>query len=315
MSSRFTLDTNILKIRDVFAYKADTDEVIQSGYFPVYDEKLKWLHPFDFLGSISIPTLSTSVNELLYAIQPGLSTLSTSFTEGLDINLKSTVGGLGQIYVSSSRQHAAFIQLSYEHGYISSTALYDCIKSLGKLDYITDHIGPMVISLSGAGIDFLPYGYVSTVNPGKYKQYYSTLETTGANLTNATLNNNTMVEGIHIDIGGYLNTVLDYSKLRIDITGNINVTYPSQGIPTTFSTFLYNGTSPIGTPVVVNYSNATFNMSKLTYFLDKSDLTPFPSVLSLRHRITNDGTNGANASITTSIPNKGGIHVRLNNMD
>jgi hypothetical protein len=315
MSSRFTLDTNILKIRDVFAYKADTGEPIESSYFPVYDEKLKWQPPFDFLKSISIPTLNTSVNELLYAIQPGLSTLSTNFTEEFDIALKSTVGGLGQIYVSSSKLHTTFVNLSYEHGYISSTALYDCIKSLGKLDYITDHVGPMVISLSGAGIDFLPYGYVSTVHPGKYKQYYSTLGIAGANLTNTTLNNNITNEGIRIDIGGYLNTLLDSSKLRIDITGNINVTYPSYPTPivTTFSTFLYNGTSPIGTPVVVNYSNAIFNMSKLTYFLDKSELTPFPSVLSLRHRITN--VNNTAASITTSIPNIGGIHIHLNNMD
>ena len=320
MSSRFTLDTNIITIRDVFAFNAKTDEVIPGNYFPVIknDAKLEWLAPDSFLESISIPTRNTSVLELMKNIQPGFSTLSTNFSRVRDVILRSTVTGLVQSdYVNFLRLNSKFIGLTAEHGFISSTSLYDCVRGLSKMDYITNYISPMVLFVNAAGSNFLPSGYVSTINPGNFHIYYSTLNITGNNLTNATMNNTTTVESIGINLGGYENLLLNTSKLRVDITGNMTVTYTNppqpQSILTTFSTFLFNGTTPIGTPVVVNYSNAIFNTGKLTYFLQKSDLTPFPASITLRHRITNP--DNTNADITTSIPNVGGIQVRVNNMD
>jgi len=320
MSSRFTLDTNIITIRDVFAFNSKTDEVIPTHYFPVIktDAKLEWLDPASFLESISIPVRSTTVLGLMKSIRPGFSTLSTNFSRGRDIVLRSTVTGLVKSdYVNFTQMNSKFVDLTLDYGYISSTSLYDCVKGLSKMDDITNYISPMILFVNAAGSNFLPSGYVSTINPGNYHIYYSTLNITGNNLTSATMNNTTTVESIGINLTGYENTLLNTSKLRIDITGNIDVTYTNppqpQSILTTFSTFLFNGTRPIGTPVVVNYSNVLFNTGKLTYFLEKSDLTPFPASITLRHRITNP--DNTNANITTSIPNVGGIQVRINNMD
>ena len=310
---RYTLDTNIIKIRDVFVMKSRSDAFVEYDSFPVIGDEaqLLWKTPLEFLGGISC--LSTTVLELLEAVQPGFSTLSTNFTKGLSVMLRSTVAGLGETYVSTSYLLRKITELTIEHGYISTTTFYDCVKVLSKLDTITQYIGPMVMFLSANGSNFAPSGYVSTVNPGGFHNYYSTIGFTGG-LANANIGI-TEVKSLDIDLGGF--NILASSKMRIDINANVNVTYTNppqpQSIVTSFSTFLYKGTSPVGTPVVVNYSNLNFNTSKFTYFLTAEELAP-PAVgplnLGLWHRITNFDNTNATITVTPI-----GIYARLINMD
>jgi hypothetical protein len=313
MSSRFTLNTNILTIRDVFAFNSKTDEVIHRDYFPVIqdDAKITWVSPSTYIQEISC--LKTTVGNLLNSIKPGFSTLSTSLTKTTASNLASTVTGLGSSgYVSSATELYTVTLLSSDYSYISSTTLYDSIRSLSKLDHITNYFGPIAMFLAGDFSNFPGGGYVSTIYPGKYKTYYSTLGFIGG-LTDATIGPSP-IQSVVVDIGGYSSNILQASKMKIDIIGSANIKYTSPPTPesvvTTFSTFLYNGTRPIGTPVVTNYSNANHITPGFTYLLKKSDLTPFPTQLTLRHRISNYDSTAA--QITTNIQ---GIQVRLINKD
>ena len=81
MSSRFTVDTTYLKIRDVFAFNANSGEVIQRDSVPVigHEGHLDWKSSLEFISSISVPTLSTTVLGILSRIQPGLSSLSSVY--------------------------------------------------------------------------------------------------------------------------------------------------------------------------------------------------------------------------------------------
>lgn len=307
---RYTLDTNIIKIRDVFAMDSKSGAVIQYDSFPVIGDEghLVWKSSLEFLGGISC--LSTTVLELLEAIQPGLSTLSTNFTKGFNSMSVSSIDGLGETYLTSSRFMTNITELSIEHGYISTTSFYDCVGSLSKMDFITQKIGPMIIFLQAVDSNLPPSGYISTINPGKYHNYYSTLGFTGG-LNNANIN--TGIQSLSLDLGGF--QILGSSKLRLDINANVSVSYTNppqpQSVVTSFSTFLYNGSIPIGTPVVVNYSNLNFTMSKFTYFLTAADLGLISGgAIGMRHRITNfDNTNAQITVVPTS------VCARMINMD
>lgn len=304
---RYTLDTNIIKIRDVFAMNSKTGAFIQYDNFPVIGDEgyLLWKSPSEFVGGISC--MSTTVLGLLESVQPGMSTLSTNFTKVRQSMVLSTVNGLGHTYISSVGLMAKITELSQDHGYISTTSFYDCVKGLSKLDTITESVGPMILFLKAVGSNLPPSGYISTVNPGSFHNYYSTLGFTGG-LTNVNIYDSE--ESLTLNLGGF--QILPSSKIRLDINANVSVTYtnpPSpQSIVTTFSTFLYKN-GPIGTPVVVNYSNLNFTMSKFTYFLTAADLSA-GTLLSFQHRITNfDNTN---ATINVQPIN---VSARLINMD
>lgn len=286
-----------------------TDAFIKYDSFPVIGDagKVVWNNPSEFLGGISC--MSTTVLGLLESVQPGMSTLSTGFTRGLRSMLISSVNGLGNPYVSTSHLMAQITELTQVYSYISSTSFYDCVKGLSNLETITYTIAPMILFLQTQDSNFAPYSYINTVNPGGFRNYYSTLGFTGG-LNNASINSG--VQSLTVDLGGF--QILASSKLRLDINANVSVTYTTaplpQSIDTNFSTFLQNGTRPVGTPVVVNYSNMNFTMSKFTYFLTAADLTSRPLSISMWHRITNfDNTN---AKITV-VPT--GVSATLINMD
>jgi hypothetical protein len=308
---RYTLDTNIITIRDVFAMKSQSDTFIEYDSFPVigHEGHLDWKTPLEFLGGMSC--LGTTVLQLLEAIQPGLSTLSTNFTKVRDFMLMSTVAGLGETYVSSAFLSKKITELSSEIGYISSTTLYDCLNSLSRLNTITNWwIGPMVLHSQARGNTFASHGYVTTENPGGFHNYYSTIGFTNSPI-NTTMGGTIIAESLDIDLGGF--PKLNSSKMRLDIDANVNVSYIDPPKLQSFSTFLYNGTRPVGTPVVVNYENLAFNTSKFTYFLTAEELGwPLTGSLNLqlRHRITNDGNTDATITVVPI-----GIYARLINMD
>lgn len=219
--------------------------------------------------------------------------------------LNGMIAKLRETYVPSVFLIKKYNDLSTENGFIKNTDIYACASYLSRLDRITESIVPMILFLQTCDSNFPNSGYVSTINPGQYRNYYSTLGFTGG-----TANTITGKEGLRLDLGGF--QILDSSKLRLDINANVNVTYTNpptpQSIVTTFSTFLYNGTRPIGTPVVVNYSNLNFTMSKFTYFLTAADLSV--KSIGLWHRITNFDNTSATIDVMPI-----SVDVRLVNMD
>jgi hypothetical protein len=317
MSSRFTIDTNILRIRDVFAFNPANADFIQSGSVPVIGTsgKVQWLSSLQFLSTISIPSLSTNILGILEIIQPGLSSLSTAQA----LTLISTVEGLGSSgYVSTSGLYYETGRLSLQYGYISSTTLVDCIAALGNMDSITGYpgnptgFGPMAMFPAGVGKTLGPRGYVSTLNPGEYHTYRSTVALGGGNLTGQTITNSSNLTSAAIDIGGYTPHFVNTSKLRVDIAANLTLSYGAAAT-TVLSSFLVSGGDPIGSPVRLTYSNANLTVGSLSFLLNATDLASLPTTLELHHVTSN--ASAATGTINTFIPEIGGIHVTLDNTD
>jgi len=309
MSSRFTVQTTYLKIRDVFAFNAYSGEVIQRDSVPVIGNAghLDWKSSLEFISSISVPTLSTTVLGILSRIQPGLSTLSTVYFSTTASFINSTVQGLGSLpngndYVSASKLFFTVGRLAGDYGYISSTQLYDSINRLGNLNTV----GPI---LNIPGSNFAERGYISTLHPGEYKIYQSSLLFQGANLDNTAINN-TALTVANIDIGGYRSHLVTSSKMRIDINTNISLSHLTS-VQRNFSTFLTKSQNnlPIGSPVVVNYNATSMNLPYMSFLLNYTDLSPLTGPLQVKCTTDSSGT------IATLIPAVGGIHITLDNTD
>jgi hypothetical protein len=312
-NSRFTVDTNILRVREVFALNPDTNTYIQPFQIPIIGDqgRLRWYSSIEFLSSISVPGTgpSTSVLELLQSIPAGLSTLS-SFVQ---IPLVSTVAGLGTAgYVSTATLNRTVDELSYTYKYISATTLFDCFQHLGDMTFISNELGPMI------GISSLSGGYVSTMNPGNFRIYHSSLGFDGANL-NAELNTNSgVLQSLILNMGGFASTLTNTSKMIIEIQTNTIVNF-FDGLDNTcrFETYLTNPATSVqvGSKHVVfiptYQSNVTLSMAK--FLLNSNDLTPFPN--QLRLTMIQNTANNATSEITTLIPNTNGVFITLDNLD
>lgn len=309
MSSRFTVDTTYLRIRDVFAFNANSGEVIKRDSVPVigHEGHLDWKSSLEFISTISIPTLSTTFLGILSMIQPGLSTLSTVYFSTTTAFLTSTVAGLGSLpngndYVSSSKLYFTVDRLTGDYGYVSSTQVYDCINRLGNLDTI----GPIL----KVGSNFEARGYVSTLHPGEYKIYQSSLRLQNANLVNTGITNGNVLNITNVDIGGYSSHIVGSSKMRIDINTNMTVSH-NTSVQRNFSTFLADNiyTIPIGSPVVVNYNATSLSLPYMSFTLNSTELASLTGPLKLKCSTDSSG------SITTLLPDVGGIHITLDNTD
>ena len=311
MASRFTIDTNILRIRDVFALNASNADFIQPMQIPIVGQKgqFRWYSSLEFLSSISIPTTSTNVLDLLQSIQPGLSSLSTT----LNTVIPSTVTGLGSSgYVSTSYLQNQINELSYTYKYISATTLYDCFASLGDMQRIGNELGPMIMGSNLNG------GYVSTINPGQYRIYRSTVSLLGTNLGKIAIDNNTVYTSCEIPIQGFQSSIVSTSKMEIDIQTNMNINFWNGLNDVCYvSTTLINSFTglPVGRPTKMDIPVYQSNVyvGNVKYLLRPTDLTPYPSSLILRHSLY-DSTNDP-CEITTMIPGTNGIFVTLDNLD
>ena len=254
MSSRISLDTTSLTVRDVFCLNRNAD-VIQPISIPVpgANGKLQWLSSVEFLSTISVPTTSTSLLNYIQQVGSTFSTLSTMFNISSTKYINSTIIGLGSI------------------------------------------------------------GYVSTVNPGAYKIYKSSIGLQGTNATIAMVNGANVPSGT-VDIGGFASKLVNTSQMRIDVNANIVLAYPSQ-LPslTTFSTILVNPANSqiVGDPVSLTFNAPNALVANLSFMLNSGQLTPFPTNLQLRHVLP----VGNNLNLTTNIPQVGGIFVTLDNTD
>ena len=315
MSSQNSIYADRLTVVDIYCLNS-LNAYIQAESIPVVGKygKIEWLSSIEFFGSISVPTLSTTVLNVLESVRPGISTLSTVVGSTTETYFTSTNTGLGSIgYVSTQTLQNALTTLSLVNSYISATTLYDSLSFLGDMRKITDEVGPMVIHLAANGSN-LTGGYVSTMNPGNYRIYKSTLRLQGSNY-NTTLASGTASNSAIIDIGGYRNKVVNTSFLRLDINANLTLNYTgTYATETNFSTFLINpSNSIVGTPVSMRFNDSNAMMANLTFLLSANDLTPFPNTLTLRHSLSNG--SASNVSLRTQIPQSGGMFVTLDNTD
>jgi hypothetical protein len=297
-SSRITLDTTSLTVRSVIVKNPVTGLAIEEGYIPVIAQQgaVVWKNPYEFLSTISIPQLNTSFLGALEMIQPGLSSLSTVFYSTMESRMASTVEGLGSSdYVSTSKLLDSINNLG-SRGYVSTQTLYDCINHLGDLQRISP--------------SFANTGYVSTLHPGEYKIYQSSLGLQGNNLGQAvTALAPNFTPSARIDIGGFSSHIVGSSKMKIEVNTNIWATHTGAA-QTTMSTFLTAAgqTSVIGEPVVMTYNKSSASLANATFVLNSNDIQG-TNMLQLCHSLDRGG------AIETTIPLTGGIHVTLDNTD
>jgi hypothetical protein len=326
MASKFTYDTNILRIREVFAINPQKQDFIQPYQIPmIYTEgRLKWWSTVEFLSSISVPSASTSVLNLLEAIQPGLSSLSTAVYSTLAYALPSTVTGLGTAgYVSTSYLQNAINQLSLVNQYISATTLYDVIANLGNLAIIGGQVNPMGM----IGSNFTSgYGYVSTSHITKYGLLESSIGWTGSNARFTTLGNDSEVNSVVVPIHWYSTQIVSSTQFTVDVFANLLVT-PSNvldGIHSTIhlsSFFTRTGyNTPLGEHVTIEipYGVSSYTIGSLRFPFSQTTLRQdsnpngYPTSLQLKFAQSNEA--GQDIAITTAIPTKSGVFVTLNNL-
>ena len=305
MSSRISLDTTSLTIRDVFCLNKNAD-VIQPISIPVAgaNGKLQWLSSLEFLSTISIPTtstsllnyvtnlgqqvgidfstsvtnlntLSTTLGSSITTLGSNISTLETVFNISTPIIVNSTITGLGSIPDGNN--------------YLSSSALMFQFQNLAT-----------------------NYGYVSTVNPGAYRIYKSSLRLQGSNLSTI-MATGANVSSAAFSLQGFASKALSTSYMRIDVNANIQIGYSVGTLLTTFSTILFNPSSSqiVGDPVSLTFNSSNATIANLSFLLNPTQLTPFPSTLQICHILRTVN----NLNVTTNIPQIGGIFVTLDNTD
>jgi hypothetical protein len=189
---------------------------------------------------------------------------------------------------------------------------------MANMKKITDGLGPMAIYLGGE-LSNLSRGYVSTINPGQYKIYKSSMGLEGTNI-NVNLPTGTTVPSALINLAGFKQNIVNTSHMRIDVNANIQLNSLNGPTPTTFSTFLLNTVTSriVGDPIRLTFDSQTATMANLTFFLNASDLRAndiyyFPSNLRIQHRMSN--TDDGLMNVRTYIPDIGGIFVTLDNTD
>lgn len=317
MASRFTVDTNILRIRDVYALNLSNAEFIRPLQFPSIGEngRLKWYSTLELLSSMSIPAVSCSVLDILSSVQPGISTMSSITASTQTSYLNSTVNGLGTVnYVSTSFLFNQITLLSQVYKYVSCTTLYDCFANLADMRWIGDNGGPM--SLIGSN---LSNGYVSTMTPGQFTVIRSTLGIQGANIANVPMDNTSNLTSINVDIGGFSNRITNATKLQIDIDLNAyyGFTGGTGGLCYLSSYFTaIGGTQQIGKDCVTSEippGVTSTSQGHIRFILRKSDLTPWPGTLQLHHTLSN--TVETPTRFGCYVPKTGGIFVTLDNLD
>jgi len=167
--SRTSYVADFLQIRTVVALNPIDGSYIPPSQIPITTTNglLQWYSTVNFLSTIYMPSsLSTSILDVLQAVQPGLSTLSTVICSTIQSQLVSTVGGLSNSgYATTADIDNRTTLLSQEYGYISSTTLYDIITHLGDLSWIMAYGGPMPFCKNQTGpFPALTGGYISTLS-------------------------------------------------------------------------------------------------------------------------------------------------------
>lgn len=289
--SRNTLDTTTLQVRDVIALNPNTNNFIASNYRPVVGDKgkVQWQSSEDFLSSMYLSSISTNV--LVALTDPTY----------IDSN-----------YVTPDTLSTTVANLSLVNKYISATTLYDCFANLGSMSTIGNELGPMIFGSNLSG------GYVSTVHPGEYRVYQSTIPVVDTNLDLISSSVNRTLSSITMNLLGFSNHYVNTSKLRIDIHGSVIPNfYGGLSDNCYMSTFLINPLwntrvgDVVKTRIPPYMSNA--QLGNFSFFLSGADLTMGLSSLILCHRYYT--LNNDPCDFTTMIPYVGGVFATLNNMD
>jgi hypothetical protein len=321
-SGKTTIDTHILRVRNLFALQPSTQAYIQPFQLPIVanEGQVQFYSTLQWLSCISVPLTGNPNNTLLNifsTIQPGLST----FADITQSNFVSTTAGLGTaLYVSTSFLDNKIARLSQDNKYISASMLYDTISWLGNLSRINETPNP--ISIMNNSNFPLGVGYVSTSHAGEYKTYYSTLGSLNLNnLDNQSFNTGDSFNPVNIDLGGYSSHLVPNSKFIIDVSLNLRLATPtgqtrnSQVFVSTFLTRIGENT-PKGLPVVspMAPTDSNLHLGNAKFFLTSNDVYPLGQMslnLELRKNNLLDGPFDA----STYIPTVGGIFVTLDNKD
>jgi hypothetical protein len=289
--SRNTLDTTTLQVRDVIALNPNTNNFIASNYRPVIGDKgkVQWQSSEEFLSSMYLSSISTNV--LVALTDPSY----------IDSN-----------YVTPDTLSTTVANLSLVNKYISATTLYDCFVNLGSMNTIGNELGPMIFGSNLSG------GYVSTVNPGEYRVYQSTVSVVDTNLDFVSTSVNRTLSSITMNLLGFSNHYVNTSKLRIDIHGSVIPSfYGGLSDNCYMSTFLVNPlwNTRVGDVIKTRLPPYMSNtqLGPFSFFLSGADLTMGLSSLSLCHRYNT--LNNDPCDFTTIIPSVGGVFATLNNMD
>jgi hypothetical protein len=306
MSSRISLDTTSLTIRDVFCLNKNAD-VIQPVSIPVAgaNGKLQWLSSLEFLSTISIPTTSTSL--LNYITTLGEQVGSNANTAATSLNTLSTNVGSNIVTLGSNITTVGTIFSISTPIFINST-----ITGLGSIPDGHNYLSSSALTYQFQNLA-ANYGYVSTVNPGAYRIYKSSLRLEGSNASTIMATGENISSAV-FSLQGFASKAVSSSHMRIDINANIGLVYASQlASLTTLSTILYNPSSSqiVGDPVSLTFNSSNATIGNLSFLLNASQLSPFPSTLQICHVLR----TGNNLNLTTNIPQIGGIFVTLDNTD
>ena len=171
MSSRYTIDTQTLRVRDVFAINSSNGDYITNSYIPNIGPfgQLLWYSQPQLLSTIYISSVSSSVWDILNSTQPSFSTISTLDSLFLKKTLASTLQGVGTAgYLSSV---APFLVSSVgglgSSKYISSSSLNSTVRGLGSSSYIsTTALNSTVTGLGTSGYISTNYALSNTIPIG-----------------------------------------------------------------------------------------------------------------------------------------------------
>jgi hypothetical protein len=315
MTSRISFETNLLRIHEVFCYNPRNNTAIASNSFPKTsaDGRLVWLSSLELLSSIQYPTSNTNLLDFLSTIPVQFSTFSTliySSVNSFGSSLTSTVDGLGTAgYVSSQTLDYRLTNFVFDEELVTASSMYTIINNFGNMNTLST-LFPLNIQPYG-----FKGGYISTLFPGEYRTYYSTVGFGGSNLYNQSFNNASNTGSVVVDISGYSNHIVSTSKMSIDIFPNMTLDV-SGGLnfPASLSSFLtYNGAKKgLANVIQPRIGVSNVNIGSLRYLLTWNDLYPtYPSSLTLTHRfLTADNQTGV---LNTFTPIQGGIFVTLDN--
>lgn len=343
MSGRTTLDTNSLRVRQVFALNPSTQNYVQPFQIPmIYEEgRLQWYSTMEFLSTISVPVTaganwgtngSNTLSNILTQIQPGLSTFALITQENFlsTVNhLQNTgVGGpvTGQgYYISTQTLNARIARLSQDNQYVSTNTLWFATENLANLGRILT-AGPMTLVAPPLQLT-LPtgvtnIGYVSTIHPGEYNIYYSSFNLAGTNLENTSWADNEVKTTTQINTIGYTGKITHSSMMVLDVNLNMEVTASAGlGNPIYISSYVTEvggpGT-PLGTPVVsrMGVGQTSLKCNSLRFILASNQLpTPFTNkILQVQHRLIKvNPADPPTFTASTWIPETSGIFLTLNN--
>ena len=126
MTSKISYDTNLLRVRELYAVNKTTNDFIQPFAVPITGNQgeVLWFSTIEFLSTITIPPTNIPLVDLLDQIQPGLSSLSTQNGRLFSTNTSTLTSRLVSSVANSTPPNF-------------STPMYSTVAGLGSAGYLS----------------------------------------------------------------------------------------------------------------------------------------------------------------------------------